>query len=61
MVIDKLFSLFSKDIAIDLGTTNFLVYVKGEGVVLNEPSVVAKIESEGKIQAQKSKEKSEEY
>ena len=48
MVIDKLFNLFSKDIAIDLGTTNFLVYVKGEGVVLNEPSVVAKIESEGK-------------
>ena len=48
MVIDKLFNLFSKDIAIDLGTTNFLVYVKGEGVVLNEPSVVAKIENEGK-------------
>jgi len=48
MLIDKLFSFFSKDIAIDLGTTNFLVYVKGEGVVLNEPSVVAKIENEGK-------------
>ena len=33
----------SKIIGIDLGTTNFLVYVKGEGVILNEPSVVAKI------------------
>ena len=44
MVIDKIFGLFSKDMAIDLGTANTLVYVKGEGVVLNEPSVVAKIE-----------------
>src|SRR3989344_6464591 len=33
--------LFSNDIAIDLGTTNTLVYVRGKGVVLNEPSVVA--------------------
>ena len=40
MFIDKLFSMFSKDMAIDLGTANTLVYVKGEGVVLNEPSVV---------------------
>jgi rod shape-determining protein MreB len=32
---------FSADIAIDLGTANTLVYVKGRGVVLNEPSVVA--------------------
>jgi rod shape-determining protein MreB len=31
----------SADIAMDLGTANTLVYVKGEGVVLNEPSVVA--------------------
>ena len=50
MVIDKLFSLFSKDMAIDLGTANTVVYVKGEGVVLNEPSVVAKIENQGRIQ-----------
>ena len=50
MVIDKLFGLFSKDMAIDLGTANTLVYVKGEGVVLNEPSVVAKIESQGHVQ-----------
>lgn len=34
-------ALFSNDIAIDLGTTNTLVYVRGKGVVINEPSVVA--------------------
>ncbi len=50
MVIDKLFGLFSKDMAIDLGTANTLVYVKGEGVVLNEPSVVATIENQGSTQ-----------
>ncbi|MBI4088738.1 rod shape-determining protein [Candidatus Kaiserbacteria bacterium] len=33
--------LFSNDVAIDLGTTNTLVYVRGKGVVINEPSVVA--------------------
>ena len=48
MFIDKFFGLFSKDMAIDLGTANTLVYVKGEGVVLNEPSVVAKTEVNGK-------------
>ena len=50
MVIDKFFSLFSKDMAIDLGTANTLVYVKGEGVILNEPSVVATIENDGRTQ-----------
>jgi rod shape-determining protein MreB len=39
--------MFSKDIGIDLGTANVLIHVKGRGVVLNEPSVVA-IESESK-------------
>ncbi len=39
--------LFNKDIGIDLGTANILIYVKGQGVVLNEPSVVA-IDSETK-------------
>jgi hypothetical protein len=34
-------SLFSHDMAIDLGTANTLVYVKGQGIVLSEPSVVA--------------------
>ncbi len=38
---DRLFGFFSKDLAIDLGTANTLVYVKGRGVVINEPSVVA--------------------
>ena len=40
-MLNKLFSLFSLDMAIDLGTANTLVYVPGRGVVLNEPSVVA--------------------
>lgn len=39
--------MFNKDIGIDLGTANVLVYVKGQGIVLNEPSVVA-IDSETK-------------
>ncbi len=38
---DKIPSLFSSDMAIDLGTANTLVYVKGRGIILNEPSVVA--------------------
>ena len=37
----KFFSFLSQDIAIDLGTANTLIYVKGKGIVLNEPSVVA--------------------
>ncbi len=39
--------MFAKDIGIDLGTANVLIYVKGQGIVLNEPSVVA-IDSETK-------------
>ncbi len=42
--------LFSSDMAIDLGTANTLVYVKGKGIVLNEPSVVAIEEIRGKKQ-----------
>ncbi len=41
MLLASVFRLFSNDLAIDLGTANTLVYVKGEGIVLNEPSVVA--------------------
>ena len=37
----KLFGIFSKDLGIDLGTANTLVYIRGEGIVINEPSVVA--------------------
>jgi rod shape-determining protein MreB len=40
-IIDKLFGMFSNDLAIDLGTANSLVYLKGKGIVLREPSVVA--------------------
>jgi rod shape-determining protein MreB len=39
--LDSLFSYFSNDLAIDLGTANTLIYVKNEGIVCNEPSVVA--------------------
>ena len=45
-----LFSIFSNDMAIDLGTANTLVYVKGKGIVLNEPSVVAYQTIQGKKQ-----------
>ena len=38
---DSLFGLFSTDLAIDLGTANTLVYVRNQGIVVNEPSVVA--------------------
>lgn len=40
-MLNKLFGYFSHDIGIDLGTANTLVYVKGKGIVINEPSVVA--------------------
>ena len=38
---DTVFNFFSSDIGIDLGTANTLVYVRGKGIVLSEPSVVA--------------------
>lgn len=41
MVFGPLFSILSNDLAIDLGTANTLVYVRGRGIVINEPSVVA--------------------
>lgn len=41
MLFDYILGLISNDLAIDLGTANTLVYVKGKGIVLNEPSVVA--------------------
>ncbi|MEK1933047.1 MAG: rod shape-determining protein, partial [Pararhizobium sp.] len=44
----KLMGMFSADMAIDLGTANTLVYVKGRGIVLNEPSVVAIADVKGK-------------
>ncbi len=47
----SLFSRFSNDIGIDLGTANTLVFVRGQGIVLNEPSVVAVEVASGKILA----------
>lgn len=47
MIFDPILGLFSADLAIDLGTANTLVYVKGKGVVLSEPSVVA-VKKDGK-------------
>ncbi len=44
----SILAIFSADMAIDLGTANTLVYVKGRGIVLNEPSVVAISEQEGR-------------
>ena len=41
MIFDSLIGLFSNDLAIDLGTANTLIYVKNQGIVCNEPSVVA--------------------
>ena len=40
-IFDKVKKIWSQDMAIDLGTANTLVVLKGQGVVLNEPSVVA--------------------
>ena len=41
MILDKLIGFFSSDMSIDLGTANTLVLVKGKGIIINEPSVVA--------------------
>ena len=40
-ITNKAMGIFSKDLAVDLGTANTIVYVKGKGIVINEPSVVA--------------------
>ena len=47
-IFDKVKNIWSQDMAIDLGTANTLVVVKGQGVVLNEPSVVAIVDTTGK-------------
>lgn len=46
---DSLFSLFSHDLAIDLGTANTLVYVRGKGIAVREPSIVARHNKSKKI------------
>ena len=50
-IFGSFFGNFSKDIGIDLGTANTLVYVKGRGIVINEPSVVAINKKTGQILA----------
>ena len=47
----SLFSLFSSDLAIDLGTANTLVYARGKGIVVDEPSIVAINKLNGDIEA----------
>jgi rod shape-determining protein MreB len=47
----SLFHLFSSDLAIDLGTANSLVFAKGKGIVVNEPSIVAINKVTGEIEA----------
>ncbi|MGA8026561.1 MAG: rod shape-determining protein [Bryobacteraceae bacterium] len=47
----SLFSVFSSDLAIDLGTANTLVFAKGKGIVVNEPSIVAINKNNGEIEA----------
>src|SRR5690242_20795927 len=49
--IRSLFSMFSSDLAIDLGTANTLVYARGKGVVVNEPSIVAINKNSGEVEA----------
>ena len=51
MNLRSLFSVFSSDLAIDLGTANTLVYAKGKGIVVNEPSIVAINKVNGDIEA----------
>jgi rod shape-determining protein MreB len=47
----SLLSLFSNDLAIDLGTANSLVFCKGRGIVVSEPSIVAVNQKTGKVEA----------
>ena len=51
MSLRSLFSLFSSDLAIDLGTANTCVYARGKGIVVNEPSIVAINKVNGRIEA----------
>src|SRR5438552_9002496 len=51
MPFKSIFSLFSSDLAIDLGTANTLVYAKGRGIVVSEPSIVAINKVTNKVEA----------
>ena len=50
-VINRFFGHFAKDIGVDLGTVNTLIYVKGRGIVINEPSIVALNKKTGQVLA----------
>lgn len=50
-MLERFYNLFSDDIGIDLGTANTLVYVKGRGIVINEPTIVAINEKTGRVVA----------
>ena len=50
-MLNRFYSLFAKDIGIDLGTANTLVYVRGLGIIINEPSVVAVNQKTGQVVA----------
>jgi len=50
-LLSKLYNSFGSDLAIDLGTANTLVYSKGRGILIREPSIVAIEKNSGKIQA----------
>ena len=51
MPLGSFFSLFSSDLAIDLGTANTCVYARGKGIVVNEPSIVAINKINGRVEA----------
>ena len=51
MSLRSLLSLFSSDLAIDLGTANTCVYARGKGIVVNEPSIVAINKVNGRVEA----------
>ncbi len=48
---DMIFAHFSRDLGIDLGTANTLVFARGEGIILSEPSVVAINKDDNKVLA----------
>jgi rod shape-determining protein MreB and related proteins len=51
LALRSIFSLFSSDLAIDLGTANTCVYVRGKGIVVNEPSIIAINKVNGRVEA----------
>src|SRR3989344_6397441 len=50
-MLNKILSLFSHDLGVDLGTANSLVYARGRGIIINEPSVVAINQKTGQVLA----------